>query len=109
MWLGSEIAISLISISLPSVFFLAQRMNIKGVWSLLTSRTSTSRTQASSSGHPVREYHSNEKDDYGLVSRSPNRAYLPHTRTTAEFVAANEGMENSKHDGIRVVSKTEIV
>lgn len=109
MWLGSEIAISLISISLPSVFFLAQRMNIKGVWSLLTSRTHTSHTQASSSGHPVRDYQSSEKDDYGFAPRSPNRSYLPHTRTTAEFVGANEDMENTKHDGIRVVQKTEVV
>lgn len=45
MWLGSEIAISVTSVSLPSLLFLAQRAYREGMRSLITTRPhrSTSR------------------------------------------------------------------
>lgn len=38
LWLGSEIAISVISVSLPSLLFIAQRAYRDGAWSLISTR-----------------------------------------------------------------------
>lgn len=104
MWLGSEIAVSLISMSLPSLFFLFQRVRTQGVGSLVPSRTTKTGTTTTNSVRTGGGNHYNNE----LVSRSRNQIIQPHTKTTAEYVGPNKSFENMNHSGIHVVSKTEI-
>lgn len=109
MWLGSEIAVSLISMSLPSIFFLVQRVMNNGVGSLVPSRATRTGTNTSDSGHAGGGgSRDNGQGDRKSVSRSRNQAIQPHTKTTAEYVGPNKSFENLNYSGIHVVSKTEI-
>lgn len=109
LWLGSEIAISIISVSLPSIFFLAQRAYRDGAWSLLSTRSHHSKTGISSNNRP---FHDEDGDE--LVGRSTDsfhkhpeilsnaNPYLTQTKATAQFAGTEESIEHTQHAGIHV-------
>ncbi|KAF3061499.1 hypothetical protein GL218_03013 [Daldinia childiae] len=109
LWLGSEIAISIISVSLPSIFFLGQRVYRHGASSLLSTNSPHSKTGLSSNHRP---FHDEDGDE--LVRRSTDslhkhpeslsdaNPYLTQTKATAQFTGTEESIEHTQHAGIHV-------
>ncbi|KAK7744558.1 hypothetical protein SLS53_003443 [Cytospora paraplurivora] len=101
---GSEIAISVISVSIPSVFYLAQQVHRKGFWSIVPTRA-----KLSAQGHTGTHDQLRDEEDDRLVARAHNYPYLSQTKATAEFSGANERSESIAHSGIIVMHNIEVV
>lgn len=109
LWLGSEIAISIISVSLPSIFFLAQHAHRNGIGALITTQSYLSRSRLPSSHNRFHRDDSAELVSQSLESlhsstRNISNAnpYLTSTKTTAQFGGTDVSIEHTQHSGIYV-------
>ncbi|ETS75365.1 hypothetical protein PFICI_12309 [Pestalotiopsis fici W106-1] len=116
LWLGSEIAIAIVCVSLPSILFLGQRAHRNGFRSLFQPSAQLSKTGLISSGtnHPYHE----ESDENGLVMRTRAHSHRPSSgssgsdpylgRTKAMVELGGPNAWSTEHNGIHVVRGIEV-
>ena len=98
MWLGSEIGISVTSVSLPSLLFLIQRAIRDGAWSLISTRGGGSRSRlvnpTGSRSHPyTRDDNSTELDK---PSFEFSTVTMPGEPSSNSYVTAVEGARQTE-------------
>lgn len=113
LWLGSEIAISIVSVSLPSLFFLGKHAHRHGARALFSRSISIPSSRTTKSHHRINEEDSNElftrsADSYHdahvvPTAENPNTVlHSPYTSTTARFDDTNDSMDTIPPSGIFV-------
>jgi hypothetical protein len=114
LWLGSEIAISVTSISLPSILFLAQRAYRQGPRSLFSSRAGGSASRLVDSRRAVSDSASQDDRDteFARLNNSGRElgtgSYSTVTRADGEPQWISDDQDNGKARGITVVSNVTV-